>query len=79
MGPGGQRPSFADFDLDGNGSITEEEFNQARSQRIAERAQQGYRMRNLGNAPAFADIDTNGDGVLSAEEFAAHQPNPRMR
>lgn len=74
---GAQPPAFAEFDLDGNGAISEQEFNQARSKRIAERAQQGYPMRNLANAPAFADIDSNGDGSLSQEEFARHQASHR--
>jgi Ca2+-binding EF-hand superfamily protein len=76
-GMGRNMPAFADYDLDGNGAITEQEFNEARSRRISERAQQGYPMRNLGNAPAFADVDTNGDGVIDPEEFAAHQGQNR--
>ena len=75
MGPGGagNRPSYADYDLNGDGKIVEKEFYQARNQRISERVQQGYQMRNLGNAPSFAEIDTNGDGELSAAEFNTHQ------
>jgi Ca2+-binding EF-hand superfamily protein len=70
---GRNRPAFSEYDLNGDGKITEKEFNEARSKRISERAQQGYQMRNLGSAPSFADIDTNGDGEISTEEFAAHQ------
>jgi Ca2+-binding EF-hand superfamily protein len=73
MGMGRSMPAFSDFDLDGNGTILEEEFAEARNARISERAQQGYQMKNLGNAPSFADLDANGDGQISAEEFAAHQ------
>ena len=72
-GMGRNRPAFSEYDLNGDGKITEKEFNEARSKRISERAQQGYQMRNLGSAPSFADIDTNGDGEISVEEFAAHQ------
>jgi len=80
-GPGMGRymPAFPEYDLDGNGSISEQEFTQARNRRITERSQQGYRMRNLENAPAFADIDTDGDGRISREEFAAHQAQRRQQ
>ena len=72
-GMGRNRPAFSEYDLNGDGKITEKEFNEARSKRISERAQQGYQMRNLGSAPSFADIDANGDGEISTEEFVAHQ------
>ena len=72
-GMGHNMPVFADFDLNGDGSITETEFLKARSERIAKRAQEGRQMKNLANAPSFQDIDTDDDGVLSNEEFAAHQ------
>ncbi len=73
MGPGMNMPSYSEYDLDGNGAISEKEFYEARSKRISERAQQGYPMRNIGNAPSFADVDSNEDGNISEEEFAAHQ------
>jgi Ca2+-binding EF-hand superfamily protein len=70
-------PSFEDFDLDGDGGITEEEFHEARAKRIADRAKRGYPMRNIGNAPAFGEIDSDDDGAVSREEFAAHQARHR--
>jgi Ca2+-binding EF-hand superfamily protein len=73
MGAGRNMPSYSEYDLDGNGAISEKEFYEARSKRISERAQQGYPMRNIGNAPAFGDIDSNKDGTISEEEFALHQ------
>lgn len=77
-GPGAQGgmnpPAFADFDLNGNGSITEPEFHAARSGRITSRLQEGRQMRNLQDAAAsFADMDANHDGQISRGEFAAHQ------
>jgi hypothetical protein len=79
-GPGpGQMPAFADFDLNKDGKITEEEFNEARAARIADRAQKGYPMRGMGNAASFADIDTNRDGTLSPAEFATHQATHRQQ
>jgi hypothetical protein len=77
-GPG-PMPSFADFDLNRDGKITEDEFNEARAARIADRAQKGYPMRGMGNAASFADIDTNHDGVLSPAEFSAHQAMHRQQ
>lgn len=79
-GPGpGQMPSFSDFDLNKDAKITEEEFNEARAARIADRAQKGYPMRGLASSASFADIDTNHDGTLSAAEFAAHQAAHRQQ
>jgi hypothetical protein len=66
-------PGFSAYDRNGDGGVTAQEFQEGRNERIRERAQQGYPMRNIGNAPAFSDIDTNGDGVVSPEEFSAHQ------
>jgi len=71
-------PSFANFDLNHDGAITEQEFGEARAQRIKERSEQGYQMRGLANAPAFAEFDRNGDGRLDPTEFtnlaAQHRP-----
>jgi hypothetical protein len=79
-GPGpGPMPSFSDFDLNKDGKITEEEFNEARATRIADRAQKGYPMRGLANSASFADIDTNHDGALSPTEFEAHQAAHRQQ
>jgi hypothetical protein len=65
--------TFADCDLDGDGTIIKEEFMKARSERIAKRAQEGHQMKNLSEAPSFEDIDTNEDDGISPEEFSAHQ------
>jgi len=72
-GMGRNMPVFADFDLNGDGAIAEEEFYKARAERIAKRAQEGHKMKNLANAPAFADIDTNDDGGISPDEFSVHK------
>jgi Ca2+-binding EF-hand superfamily protein len=79
MGMGRNMPAFSDYDLDGDGKILEKEFSEARSMRISERTQQGYRMRNIANAPSFADIDTNGDAEIDSEEFTAHQSQRRQQ
>lgn len=64
---------FTDFDVDGNGSISESEFNSVRSQRMAARAAEGKKMRCAAEAPAFADLDTDSDGQLNADELSAGQ------
>ncbi len=81
MGPGMGRnmPSFADFDLNADGSLTEQEFNEAKGKRIQERAQQGYPMRNLANAPTFGAIDSNSDGRVDPQEFTAAQAQHRQQ
>ena len=79
MGKGKNMPSFADFDLDGDGKIVSEEFYEARAERVAKHAQEGRKMKGLANAPAFEDIDTDSNGSISPEEFAAHQTERRQK
>ena len=70
---GGGPPSFSDFDLDGNGFVSEEEFNTVRGQHMAAKAAEGKQMKGAATAPAFADIDKDGDGQLNPEELSAAQ------
>lgn len=78
-GKGMNMPTFADFDLNGDGTITEDEFTKARSERIAERVKAGRKMKNLANAPSFDDIDTDDDDGISPDEFKAHQDEHRAK
>ncbi|MCF6354456.1 MAG: EF-hand domain-containing protein [Candidatus Polarisedimenticolaceae bacterium] len=64
---------FAAYDVDGNGAISEQEFQQIRSQRMQSRVAEGRPMRRAGKAPAFSLFDANKDGQLSPEELAAGQ------
>ena len=70
QGPGA--PTFAEFDLDGDGAISSEEYYQARGARMAKRAQEGGKLKNAANMPAFETIDLDSNGSLSPDEFAAH-------
>jgi len=66
-----QPPTLAEFDSDGDGFLSETEFEAGRAARHAKMAEEGRAMRGMENAPTFADFDSDGDGKLSAEEFAA--------
>ncbi len=76
-GKGMNQPAFADFDLNSDGTITQEEFTKARSERIAKRTKEGRKMKHLADAPSFNDIDTDNDGGISPAEFGAHQAERR--
>ena len=54
--------SLENYDTDGNGSITEQEFNTARKKQQAEMKASGRMGQGLANAPSFADADTDKDG-----------------
>ncbi len=73
MGMKGNMPTFADFDLDGDGKIVEQEFNTGHAKRMSEMAAEGRQMKHVGDAPGFTGIDTNDDGEISKQEFATHQ------
>lgn len=72
-------PTFAEYDLNGDGKIVEQELNEARSTRISERAQQGYPMKNIANMGSFSEVDTNNDGVISVNEFSNYQAQHRLQ
>ena len=67
------QPKLIDFDTDGDGVISEAEFDTARAERLAEQSADGRLLANADDAPDFATIDTNGDGVIDATELSTHQ------
>jgi len=71
------RPTFASYDLNGDGKITRDEFDTARAERMKKRAEEGRQLRNAGNAPSFASLDANGDNVITPSEFNARQMQHR--
>jgi hypothetical protein len=71
-GKQGHMPAFSDFDLDGDGTIVEQEFNEGHAKRMAERAAEGHELRNAGKC-TFAGIDADSSGAISPGEFKAHQ------
>lgn len=56
-------PVFADFDTDGNGCISEQEFTDGWNNRRGTVGGAGA------NIPAFADFDTDQDGFISEQEL----------
>ena len=66
-------PPFSEFDQDGDGYVSEDEFNSTRAARMAAMAEAGRPMKGAATAPVFSDLDTDGDGCISPEEFAEHQ------
>jgi len=67
------QPTFAEYDLNNDGAITQKELEEARAKRMNQKAKEGKMLRNAGNAPAFATMDKNNDGILNQEEFRLHQ------
>ena len=68
-----ESPGWTPWDLNRDGRVTEQEFLSFREMRWAQRAAQGYRLRNADQAPRFAMLDRDGDGNLTAAEFAARR------
>jgi Ca2+-binding EF-hand superfamily protein len=64
---------FSAFDMNNNGTISEDEFTDVRAKRQAARAAEGRQLRNAANAPEFEDIDTDKNGKISKAEFAKGQ------
>jgi hypothetical protein len=67
-------PAFSDFDTDGDGFVSKEEFDAAHAARHEAMAKEGRPMKGMAMAPKFEAMDTDGDGKLSeAELTAGHQ------
>ena len=72
-------PEFSEFDANGDGAVTEEEFNAFRGARMEAMAAAGKPMKGAKYAPAFSDLDADGDGVLSEDELVAGQKAHRQK
>ena len=73
-----QRANYAQYDKNQDNRITQQEFYQAQSERMNQRASEGRGMKHANNAPSFETLDTNHDGVISQREFSEYQQN-KMR
>lgn len=78
-GKGFDMPSFAFFDVNGDGKISKKELQDGRAKRHDAKMGEGKMMRNAANAPSFSQLDTNGDGFISKDEFKAHQKMMQMK
>jgi hypothetical protein len=76
---GKNMPVVADWDQDEDGFLSEAEFSQGRSERMAQMAQEGRKMKGASNMPSFRDIDSDGDGLISDDEFEAHKQEHRAQ
>ena len=68
-GRGWNMPNFDAFDSDGDGRVSQSEFNNTRTERRSQRAAQGYPMRGTAYAPSFSDIDADNNGSIGPDEF----------
>ena len=69
---------WAWWDIDRDGSVTQQELDGFHEVRWAQRTAQGHRLRNAKRAPQFAMLNRDGDGSLSTAEIAARRPmDPR--
>jgi Ca2+-binding EF-hand superfamily protein len=71
--------SFAIYDTNKDGYISESEFYDARAKRQSIRASQGMPMRNVGNAPSFDLFDANKDGKLTKLELLEAQSSQMQK
>lgn len=66
---------FATWDIDGNGTIDEAEFDTIRNQQQKMAKSGGYRRQNMATAPSFIQIDKNNDSNITPDELMAAQRN----
>lgn len=78
-GRGYDMPSFSEFDADGDGAITQVEFENNRQKRMQKKAEEGRMLRNAANAPTFTEIDLDGNGYIDQNELKIHQKEMRDR
>lgn len=65
--------TFEQYDKNKDGSISELEFNETKTERLNENAAQGRLLQNAANNPDFNFFDTNKDGKIIKDEFEKAQ------
>lgn len=73
--------AFKKMDANGDGIVSEAEFNKAHANRMSSRAEEGRMMKNAGKMAQFKQFDTNGDGKITAAEYTKtiHARQSQMR
>ncbi len=66
-------PPFSEFDANGDGFVSEDEFNTTKAARMKAMAEAGRPMKGAATAPTFSDLDTDGDGRVSEDELIVGQ------
>jgi len=66
-----QPPAFTEVDADGDGFVSEAEFDAFRAARHQAMAEEGRPMKGMATAPSFAEVDSDGDGRLTETELTA--------
>jgi len=66
---------FSAYDKDGDGLISENEFNEVRAERMSKRSAKNRPRRGMGvaNARFFAEFDTDKNGTLTPDELSEGQ------
>ena len=76
--PRGPIPFYI-YDLNSNGSISQDEFHTIRGQRMVYREAQGYSMKNIASEPNFKQFDIDKNGQLSQDELTLGQQQQRQK
>lgn len=64
---------FESYDKDGDGFITEKEYNVRKNERMTQRIEENRQLQNSTNSPKFSYFDINGDGKINKNEFTIRQ------
>ncbi len=70
---------FHIYDINSNGSISQEEFNTIRGLRMENRAARGRPMQNMASEPNFNQFDTDNNGRLNPDELDQGQQLQRQK
>ncbi len=70
---------FRFYDINSNGSISQDEFNTIRGLRMESRATQGRPTQNMALEPNFNQFDTDKDGQLNPNELTRGQQSQRQK
>jgi Ca2+-binding EF-hand superfamily protein len=70
---------FYHYDINVNGTISQDEFNTIRGLRMESRAAQGRPVQNMASEPNFNQFDTDNNGQLNPDELARGQQLQRQK